>query len=61
MVPIFATSKALIETSISSEQNTEADLRFWRLVFLFRLRRLRRRYCAGLNRERMIVGMSFFG
>ena len=62
MIPIFSAGKALIYTAISSKQHTLANLRLWWLIFFFRLRWFRRRrHSAGLNRERVIVGMSFFG
>ena len=60
VIPIFSAGKALINTAIGSKQHTLANLRLWRFAFVFRLGRFRRRHCAGLDRKRVIVGMSFF-
>src|SRR5215471_18722423 len=60
MIPILSTGKALIHAPISSEQQTQTNLRLWWFVFFLRLRRPGRRRRAGLNRERMMIGMRFF-
>ena len=59
MIPALAAGEALIHTAIRSEQQTLANWRFRRLVFIFRFGRLRRRRCAGLNRERVTIRMNF--
>src|ERR1043165_8043010 len=51
MIPVFAAGETLIDTAICSKQQALANWRFRRLVFIFRFWRLRRRCCAGLNRE----------
>src|SRR6266550_4174930 len=56
MVPIFAAGKTLIQTAIGPEQQTLADWRFRRLVFIFRFGR---RYSARLNRKRVAIRMNF--
>src|SRR6516225_1144831 len=61
MIPILSTGKALIHTAIRSEQHALAHLRLWRFVSFFRLRWFRRWHSAGLDRERVMIGMSFFG
>ena len=59
MIPVFAPGETLIHTAIRTEQQTLANWRFRRLVFIFRFGRLRRWRCAGLNRERVTVRMNF--
>src|ERR1044072_1247629 len=58
MIPVFAAGETLIDTAICSKQQTLANWRFRRLVFIFRFRRLRRRHCSGLNCERVTIRMN---
>ena len=59
VIPVLAAGETLIQTAIRPEQQTLANLRFWRLVFVFGFRRLRWRHGAGLNRERVTIRMNF--
>src|SRR5205814_9510181 len=60
MIPIFAARKTLIHAAISPEQQTLANWRFRRLVFVFGFWWFWWRHCAGLNRERVAIRMNFF-
>src|SRR5256885_6159208 len=61
MVPILSAGKTLIKTAIGPEQQSLTDRRLWWFIFVFRLWRFRRRHSPGLDRQRVTIGMNFFG
>src|SRR6266700_8155670 len=61
MLPPFPSREALINAAIGPEQQALTNRRLRRLAFVFRVRWLWWWSGARLNRERMTVGMDFFG
>src|SRR5437870_3534589 len=61
MIPAFAGRERFINAAIGSEQNTLANWRLRRLVFVLGLGRFRRGHGSRLNDHGVTIGMDFLG